>query len=33
MVIQNLGTIGQRFKKGSKVAAVARLNLPNEQLY
>ena len=33
MVIQNPGTIGKRFKKGSEVAAFARLNLPNEQLY
>ena len=33
MVIQNPGTIGKTFKKGSEVAAFARLNLPNEQLY
>ena len=32
MVLQNPGTIGKRFKKGSEVAAFARLNLPNEQL-
>ena len=33
MLKQNPGTIGKRFKKGSEVAAFARLNLPNEQLY
>ena len=33
MVIQIPGTIGKMFKKESEVAAFARLNLPNEQLY
>ena len=33
MVIQNPGNVGKRFKKGSEVAAFARLILPKEQLY